>query len=88
VNSTNAIVAIPVKNNLHYTEPLVVSLLSQNEVSPHNVLIYDNGSDDETRPVMESLGVQVIDAAGLAPPSNVERRTFPQLRITSSNSQQ
>lgn len=61
---TNAVVAIPVKDNLRYTGPLVISLLGQNEVKPNQIFIYDNGSTDETPVAMQSLGVNVIDANG------------------------
>ena len=57
-------VAIPVKDNFLYTQALVTSLIEQGEISPAQIHIYDNGSVDETKAEMESLGVTVIDAFG------------------------
>lgn len=57
-------VAIPVKNNLHYTEPLVRSLMEQGEIAPKQIHVFDNGSTDETAQRMKELGVTTFDAEG------------------------
>ena len=57
-------VAIPVKDNFHYTQSLVNSLIEQGEISPAQIHVYDNGSVDETKAEMDLLGVTVIDASG------------------------
>ena len=56
-------IAIPVKNNFSYTASLVATLIDQGEIQPHQIHIYDNGSDDGTPELIAPFGVTVIDAS-------------------------
>ena len=57
------LVAIPVKNRLDLTKPLVENLLKDDDC---NVLVYDNGSDDGTTEWLESEGIGHVLAHSMA----------------------
>ena len=59
------LVIIPVKNHLEFTAPLVRALWAQSvSAGDADLIVYDNGSTDQTREWLGEFGVECVDTKG------------------------